>query len=72
MILGLDPDNNFILYSFHNGNSWLIVHFESPEDLDKCIKDINNKYKDIVNMIVISNKHKGKDIITNIEGHRRS
>ena len=61
-ILDLDSDNDFISHSFHNGNSWLIVHFESPEDLDKCIIDINNKYKDAGKMIAISNKYGGKEV----------
>ena len=62
VILDLDPDNDFILHSFHNGNSWLIVYFESPEDLDKCINNINNKYKDVINIIAISNKYDGKEV----------
>src|SRR5438477_11203821 len=60
VILDLAPDNDFISHSFHNGNSWLIVHFESPENLDKCIIDINNKHKDAVKIIAISNKYGGK------------
>ena len=53
-ILRLNPDNDLIYPVFHEGNSWITVHFNNSTELNKCIDDINNQYKDTLNMITMS------------------
>ena len=53
-LLRLDSDNNLISYIFHEGNSWLTMNFNSLEDLQECINDIENQEKSVVKMIILS------------------
>ena len=44
-ILDLDPNDNPIFILKYKDNDWMTTHFNELADLNKCIKEINNKYK---------------------------
>ena len=57
-VLMISLDNNLISHNFHQGNSWIIAHFNNSTDLKKCTDKINKDHEGKINMVIL-NKHDG-------------
>ena len=59
-ILKIPSTNNLIIPIFHEGNSWIIVHFPNQEKLVECIDRVNSQKAYNINIIVFSNNNRNK------------
>ena len=68
-ILILDKNNECIYPVFHKGNSWIIIYFDSSNDLEYCIEDINTKYGSAIQIINLSEGKSEKETTEELDSH---